>query len=194
MILDLRHVKQYLFKFKFRCEDLSIAREVLNPGDFMFSFDLKSGYHYVEFFFFFFFFFSRTQTISFVFLGVFLRRHQVFSIFAVLTFGLSSAPYLFTRLLKLLVKKWRTGGKSIVVFLDDGLGAAADYTKARISSLSVHAHLLKSCFVPNEEKSLWEPSQVITWLGTVIETSMCHICNRYKNSVPVGRFILFFWI
>ena len=85
------------------------------------------------------------------------------------------APYLFTRLLKPLVKKWRTEGKSIVVFLEDGLGAAADYTKARISSLSVHADLLKSWFVPNEEKSLWEPAQVITWLGTVIETSQCII-------------------
>ena len=41
LILDLRHVNLYLFKFKFRCEDLSIAREVLNPGDFMFSFDLR---------------------------------------------------------------------------------------------------------------------------------------------------------
>ena len=50
LILDLRHVNQYLFKFKFRCEDISIAREVLNPGDFMFSFDLKSGYHHVEIF------------------------------------------------------------------------------------------------------------------------------------------------
>ena len=167
MILDLRYVNQYLFKFKFRCEDLSIAREVLNPGDFMFSFDLKSGSPRRDF--------SRTQTISFVFLGVFFRRHQVFSIFAVLPFGLSSAPYLFTRLLKPLVKKWRTEGKSIVVFLDDGLGAAADYTKARISSLSVHADLFKSCFVPNEEKSLWEPTQVITWLGTVIDTSQCII-------------------
>ena len=90
-------------------------------------------------------------------------------------FGLSSAPYLFTKLLKPLVKKWRTEGKSIVVFLDDGLGAAADHTKARISSLSVHADLLKSGFVPNEEKSLWEPTQVITWLGTVIDTSQCII-------------------
>ena len=50
LILDLRHVNQYLFKSKFRCEDVSIAREVLNPGDFMFSFDLKSGYHHVEIF------------------------------------------------------------------------------------------------------------------------------------------------
>ena len=50
LILDLRHVNQYLFKSKFRCIDVSIAREVLNPGDFMFSFDPKSGYHHVEIF------------------------------------------------------------------------------------------------------------------------------------------------
>ena len=36
LILELRHVNQYLFKSKFRCEDVSIAREVLNPGDFTF--------------------------------------------------------------------------------------------------------------------------------------------------------------
>lgn len=50
LILDLRHVNQFLYKCRFRCEDLSIAKEVLNPGDFMFTFDLKSGYHYVEIF------------------------------------------------------------------------------------------------------------------------------------------------
>ena len=82
-----------------------------------------------------------------------------------LPFGLSSASYLFTKLLKPLVKKWKTEGKSIVVFLDDGLGpagAAADYTKAKIARLAVHADLLKSGFVPNNEKSLWDPTQVIT--------------------------------
>ena len=34
LILDLRHVNQYLFKSKFRCQDVLIAREVLNPGGF----------------------------------------------------------------------------------------------------------------------------------------------------------------
>ena len=108
LILDLRHVNQYLFKSKFRCEDVSIAREVLNPGDFMFSFDLKSGYHHVEIFP------EHRQYLSFswIFSSGVTRYFQ----FSVLAFGLSSAPYLFTKLLKPLVKKWRTEGKSIVVF------------------------------------------------------------------------------
>ena len=173
LILDLHHVNQYLFKSKFRCEDVSIARELLNPGEFMFSFDIKSGYHHVEIFP------EHSQYLSFSL--IFSSRVTRYFQFSVLPFGLSSAPYLFTKLLNPLVKKWRTEGKSIVVFVDDGLGAAADYAKARISNLSVHADLLKSGFVPNEEKSLWEPIQVITWLGTVIDTFHC-IISATKNA------------
>ena len=36
---------------------------------------------------------------------------------------------------------------------------------AKVNNLVVHSDLLKSGFVPNEVKSLWEPVQVITWLG-----------------------------
>ena len=140
LILDLRHVNQYLFKFKFRCEDVSIAREVLSPGDFTFSFDIKSGYHHVKIFP------KHRQYLSFSW--SFSSGITRYFIFSVLPFGLSSAPYLFTKLLRPLVKKWRSEGKSIVVFLDDGLGAAASYPKAKIASLSVHADLLKSGFCP----------------------------------------------
>ena len=126
LILDLRHVNQYryLFKSKFRCKDMSIAREVLDAGDFMFSFALKSGYHHVEIFP------GHRQYLSFSW--TFSSSHtRLFHFFSVLPFGISSAPYLFTKILKPLVKKWRSEGKSIVVFLDDGLGSAAGYIKAK---------------------------------------------------------------
>ena len=133
----------------------------------MFSFDLKSGYHHVDIFP------DHRQYLSFSW--TFSSGHTRYFQFSVLPFGLSSAPYLFTKLLKPLVKKWRSKGNSIVVFLDNGLGAAADCIKVKISSLAVHSDLLKSGFLPNEEKSAWDPTQVITWLGTVINTSQCVI-------------------
>ena len=37
----------------------------------------------------------------------------------------------------------------------------------------VHADVLKSGFIPNEEKSIWDPAQNIIWPGTVINTSEC---------------------
>ena len=58
----------------------------------------------------------------------------------------------------------------MVIFLDDGLGGGASKTIAKINSLMVHADL-KFGFVINEEKSIWEPVQIITWLGTVLDTT-----------------------
>ena len=54
--------------------------------------------------------------------------------------------------------------------LDDGLGGRASLVQARINSLTVHADLPKSGFVLNEDKSLWEPVQIIAWLGVHLNT------------------------
>ena len=62
--------------------------------------------------------------------------------FSVLPFGLSSAPYIFMKLLKPLVKKWRGEGKSVILFLDDGLGAAQPFNLAKIGSLQIHVDFL----------------------------------------------------
>jgi len=45
-----------------------------------------------------------------------------------------------------------------------------DFVYAKVNSLVVHSDLLKSGFVPNEEKFLWEPVQTITWLGVILKT------------------------
>lgn len=80
----------------------------MSPGDFMFTFDLKSGYHHVEIFE------EHRKFLSFSW--KFSDGNVRYFQFSVLPFGLSSAPYLFTKLLKPLVKKWRSVGFSIVVY------------------------------------------------------------------------------
>lgn len=179
LILDLRHVYQFLYKCRFRCEDLFIAKEFLSPGDYMFSFDLKSGYHHVEIFP------DHRKHLSFAW--TFSSRRTRFFQFSVLPFGLNSAPYLFfLKLLKPLVKKWRCEAKSIVVYMEDVLGAAADIIdKAEIASLQVHADLLKSDFIANEAKCVWEPTQVITWLGAILNTSSSKISATDKRITSV---------
>ena len=139
----------------------------------MFSFDLKSGYHHVDIYP------GHRKFLSFSwrFSDGAVRYFQ----FSVLPFGLSSAPYVFTKLLKPLVKKWRGEGKTIILYLDDGLGAAKSYDLAKIASLQIHADLLKFGFLPNEEKSHWEPRQDIVWLGTILNTAKCSIAATDKR-------------
>lgn len=173
LILDLRHINRHLYKSKFKCEDLSVAKEVLRPGDFMFSFDLKSGYHHIDIF--------PEHRKFLAFSWSFADGSVRYFMFSVLPFGLSSAPYIFTKLLKPLVKKWRGEGKSIILFLDDGLGAAQPFNLAKICSLQIHADLLKFGLLPNEEKCVWEPCQSIVWLGTVINTANSSIAATDKR-------------
>ena len=58
----------------------------------------------------------------------------------------------------------------MAIFLHDGLGGGINSIKAKINSLTVRADLTRYGFVINEEKSIWEPVQVVTWLGAVFDT------------------------
>ena len=137
-------------------------RSCFDRNYYLFKFDLQSGYHHIEIFP------DHRKFLAFAWdFGNGVSRYFQF---CVLPFRLSSAPYIFTSILKPLQKSWRSQGIPIAIFLDDGLGGGTDFVSAKVNSLVVHSDLLKSGFVPNEEKSLWEPVQVITWLGVVLDT------------------------
>ena len=136
LILDLRHVNLYIFKQKFKCEDLKVALKVLSKGFYSFKFDLKSGYHHVEIFP----DHRRFLAFSWDFGNGVLKHFQ----FAVLPFGFSSAPYLFN--LRPVITSWRCKGIPMVIFLDDGLGGGTSKMKAKINSLTVHADFFKVWF------------------------------------------------
>ena len=106
----------------------------------MFSFDIKSGYHHVDIF---------PPHQSFLGFSWFYKGKVRYFCFRVLPFGLSSAPYIFTKLFRPLVSNWRRKGIHIVVYLDDGLGEASSFQVALVCSAKVKGDLVQSGFVPN---------------------------------------------
>ena len=40
LVLDLRHVNPHLFKYKFKCEDISTAQQLLGEGYYLYTFDI----------------------------------------------------------------------------------------------------------------------------------------------------------
>ena len=50
LILDLRHVNAFVYKQKFKCEDLSVATQIFDKEYYLYKFDLKSRYHHIEIF------------------------------------------------------------------------------------------------------------------------------------------------
>lgn len=69
-------------------------------------------------------------------------------------FGLSSAPFIFTKILRNLVRFWREMGIYIVLYLDDGFCFADNYLIVYKRQILLKIHLLRARFVVNEEKSL----------------------------------------
>ena len=153
-------------------------------GCYAIKFDLKSGYHHLGIF-------PEHQT----YLGFSWPKNGINSYytFSVLPFGLSTACYIFTKTLRPLVKKWRSMGFRIVLYLDDGIWVHNDPT-----TLTEHAKIIKfdlhsSGFVINFEKNQFIPSQLITWLGFsmnfvenkifVTDDKVAHILEKIKNSL-----------
>lgn len=48
LVIDLRYINQYLHQCKFKYEGLNVLPPLFQQGDYMITFDLKSGYHHVD--------------------------------------------------------------------------------------------------------------------------------------------------
>ena len=167
LVIDLRHVNNYLVKPIFKYEDLRSLSQVLDEGHWFFSWDLKSGYHHVDICL------DHQKYLGFAwpFSGVV----RYFS-FTVLPFGLSSACFCFTKLMRPLVRRWRSMGHNSFIYLDDGFGSRPDKCSAVAASLIQRKELSSSGLLCNEEKSHWDPVQIGEWLGFVIDTIL--MCFR----------------
>jgi len=115
LVLNLRHLNQFLRKVHFKYEDIRTALLLFNRDDFLMKFDLKSGYHHLDIF---------EPHQSYLGFAWKLKETLKYFKFAVLPFGLSSACYAFTKLLRPLVRHWRAQGLRAVLYLDDGIVAA----------------------------------------------------------------------
>ena len=68
-----------------------------------------------------------------------------------------------------LVKYWIFNSIKIACFLDDGLGIDNIFEKALEKSTFVLNLLTKASFIINSEKSVWQPTKVLTWLGIEVD-------------------------
>ena len=90
--------------------------------------------------------------------------------FTCLPFGLSCAPWVFTKLMKPLMTLLRSWGIRIIIYIDDML-IMADSKEEASQHLEVLVHLLEALgFIINQEKSLLCPVQEIEFLGLMVDS------------------------
>ena len=166
LILDFRELNNFVEKKKVKFEDWNVALDFFTKDCYLFKFDLKSGYHHIDI--------CSKQITYFAF-----RWEGHFYCFNVLVFGLTSAPYIFTKCLRPLVKLWRKTGIDIVLYLDDGFGFGRDFNQCLNASTFVQNSLIQAGFLINQEKSIFKPSQTMEWLGLLRDSKIVFI-----NSFP----------
>lgn len=86
----------------------------------MFKFDLKKGCHHVDIF-------DEYQT----YLGF---RSGFRSVFTVIPFELSAAPFVFTKMVRPLIRYWRLHAIRIACFFKNGLGIEFEFSKSETTS------------------------------------------------------------
>ena len=95
LILDLSYLNQFISVPKFKYEDIRSVRDLSEKRYYSFKFDIKSGYHHINILE------AHQKYLAFAwdFEGV-----TKYFVFTVLVFGLASAPFVFTKVVKVLIK------------------------------------------------------------------------------------------
>ena len=173
LILDLRQVNVCLAIFRFKLEDIRTAVKLYKKGDQVVTFDLKSGYHHVD-----------VAQEHWKYLG--FQWNGKYFCFCSLPFGLSSAPCLFNKLVRVMVRYWRASGIKCMMFFDDGSAGASSREEAVSVANVLKTTLHKAGWVVNEEKSKLVPSSKPELLGFVLDLEEGKV---YVSERRVKKFI-----
>lgn len=156
-ILNLKKLNTFISTEHFKMEDFRTAKKLISHKCFMSTLDLKDAYFLVAMHP------DHRKYLRFVF------DSQIYE-FTCLPFGLSTAPYVFTKILKPVVNELRKLGHMSVVYLDDFLLIGDTYQTCQNNVSQTLDLLLKLGFLINREKSLPTPSRSRKFLGFVFDS------------------------
>ena len=157
MIIDLSDLNLHLQKIHFKMDHLEAALDLTFPGSFFASIDLKDAYYSVPIWV------NDQNYLSFQW------EDQMYK-FCVLPFGLSSAPRVFTKILKPVFASLRQNDITCIGYIDDCLIIADSAEECAQNVQTLQKVLINLGFQINWEKSCVDPSTNITFLGYVINS------------------------
>jgi len=156
-VLDLKRLNQFMKKVPFKMEAFSSLRPLLKKGDWLVKIDLKDAYLHVPLAE------SAQRFVQFQWGGKSYRCRAMI-------FGITSAPRVFTKLMKVLITYARSFGIRIVIYLDDILILASSVSLSLAHRDFVLNVLVSAGFTINYPKSNLEPSQDLVFLGLRLQT------------------------
>ncbi|VDI39681.1 Hypothetical predicted protein, partial [Mytilus galloprovincialis] len=165
-VLDARHINPHVVKFKHKYEDAKTARQLYDQGDFVFSYDLKSAYHHISIF--------ETDT---TYLG-FKWEHEYY-VYNVLPFRLSTSGYIFTKVVREVIKYWRSAG----IKLDNTVKETVQDRGIEVGSYMYELYPKMCELLINSKRHTSLPAQPVH-----VALYLTHLLNNYNSTChPVSN-------
>jgi hypothetical protein len=158
-ILNLKRLNRFMEYHRFKMESLNTVIRAVQPGMYMATLDLKDAYLHVPIAS------SHWKYLRFAFKGTIYQ-------WRVVPFGLTSAPRIFTRVVKPLIAVLRSRGILVHVYLDDLLILSRYPTRLRESVIQVAQLFIQAGFILNLKKSSPIPNQDQVYLGARFRTTL----------------------
>jgi hypothetical protein len=156
-IINLKGLNNFLVYRHFKMEGLNNAKHLVKPGCWMAKIDLKDAYFTVPLHQ------ADRHLLQFRWGGKLWQ-------FTCMAFGLASAPWTFTKLVKPIVTWLRARGIKVIVYLDDFF-FCADSKESLLEHLRIAESILEGLgFVINRVKSVLIPHHGIEFVGFVIDS------------------------
>lgn len=156
-VINLKALNRHVITRHFKMESIRTVKGLMMKGDWLLKLDLKDAYLAVP-----------IHQAHREFLK-FQWQDQLWQ-FQALPFGLSSAPCVFTKLLKPVVSTLRKLGIRLVLYLDDMLIMAKHREEAKSHLATIMDLLLSLGFIINLKKSVLSPTQELEFLGFVLRS------------------------
>ena len=156
-VINLKDLNVFLQYDHFKMEGIHLLRDILQPNDCLGKIDLKDAYFVIPIWR------DHRKYLLFVWRQTLLE-------FACLPFGLAVAPRVFTKIMKPVVSLLRRTGIRLIIYLDDILLMNASETGLQ-QDMHTAQYLLENLgFVINLEKSCFQPTQQLEFLGFLVNT------------------------
>jgi len=161
-IFNLKKLNEHIHCPSFQMERLNDALRLIREGDWLTSIDLTQAYHHVPIHP------SLRKYLRFV-TQIQDKSIQIFE-YTCLPMGMNVSPRLYQKTMKVVIELLRKHQVKCCIYMDDLLLIASSREESiRVTKLASDL-LTEAGFLVNREKSETEPSQIIKFLGVMIDT------------------------
>lgn len=162
IILNLKCFNTNVAHYHFKMDNIWSAIRLMKPGCYMASVDLKDAYYSVSIRK------DHQKFLKFKWKGILYQ-------FVCFPNGLALCPRKFTKLLKPVFSLLRQQGHISVAYIDDSWLMADNFAQCTKNVIDTISLLDKVGFVIHPEKSVLLPTQIITFLGFVLNSILMQV-------------------